>query len=163
MAILPFEYDVLAFRTILPLFVLIRVYPRVSAADFLCVPISRGMIKNRNSPATSCTHTAHMLRGLRNLVEIFSEVFQCASCADIHAHLKQSVAILNRFALNRHRELRLAAVLAEDECCDRIRTQRQRAYREYEPLGRRDFAVSACKRVFPTVGAIDPSKCPVWA
>jgi hypothetical protein len=37
MANLTFEHDFLAFRTIRPLLVLIRVYPRVSAADFfLC-------------------------------------------------------------------------------------------------------------------------------
>jgi hypothetical protein len=37
MANLPFEYDFLAFRTIRPLLVLIRVYPRLSAADFAFV------------------------------------------------------------------------------------------------------------------------------
>ena len=37
MANLPFEYNFLAFRKIRPLLVLIRVYPRVSAADFFFV------------------------------------------------------------------------------------------------------------------------------
>src|SRR5882724_12184762 len=95
-------------------------------------------------------------------VEVFREVFQGSSRADINTHLEQRIAISNRFALNRHREFRLSPFFAKDEGCDRVRARRNYPHREHEPFWCCDFSVCACKRVFHFLAAVDPSKCSIW-
>src|SRR6202142_2896917 len=56
-------------------------------------------------------------------VEVFSEVFQGSSRADINTHLEQRIAIPNRFTLNGHREFRLSPFFAKDERRDGVRTR----------------------------------------
>jgi hypothetical protein len=95
-------------------------------------------------------------------IEVFSEIVQGSTSADIDTHLEQLVAILIRIASNRHRELRRAPILVEDESRERVGARRKHLHCEHEAFGRYDFAVSARKRVFPTVRGVEPPKCPVW-
>src|SRR5260370_2649236 len=101
-----------------------------------------------------------MLLGLRDRQEVCREVLQGLSRAGINAHLQQSVAILVRRALNRHRQLRLLPILGEDERPNRLGTGRKHPYGEDELFWRGDFSIDARERVSltPIRSAMDPTK-----
>src|SRR5260370_10423254 len=101
-----------------------------------------------------------MLLGSRDRGEVCREVFQGLSRAGINAHLEQSVAVLVRRALNRHRKLRFLPLLDEDERPNRLGTGRKHPYGEDELFWRGDFSIGARGRVALTTiwSAMDPTK-----
>src|SRR5260370_11461768 len=88
-----------------------------------------------------------MLLAARDRGEVCREIFQGLSRAGINAHLEQSVAILGRRALNRHRQLRFLPILGEDERPNRLGTGRKHPYGEDELFWRGDFSIDARERV----------------
>jgi hypothetical protein len=101
-----------------------------------------------------------MQLGLRDFGKVCREVFQGLSRAGINAHLEQSVTILVRRALNRHRQFRFLPILGEDERPNRLGTGWKHPYGEDELFWRDDFSIDARERVsLTTIGsAMDPTK-----
>jgi hypothetical protein len=96
----------------------------------------------RSAPKKSAL-SFNMLLGLGDRGEVFREVFQGLSRAGINAHLEQSVAILVRGALNRHRQHRFLPILGEDERPNRPGTGRKHPYGENYLLWWDDFSIDA--------------------